>query len=174
MSDPENNTVADQEMEELTAYLDGELDAEAARVVEHRLGSDESYRQKLHRLESAWRLLDHLPAAEADEKFTQTTVEMLAVAAEEEVASAASAAKGRRWIRGLLAASLLIAAGLLGYVLIGNAANRENENLVRDLPVIENVELYRHIDSVDFLMQLEHEGLFAEDTEDVEEVGDES
>ena len=45
-------------------------------------------------------------------------------------------------------------------------ASRRNDQLVHDLPAIENVELYRHVDSVEFLRRLDAEGLFVEEVED--------
>jgi anti-sigma factor RsiW len=80
------STVQDPDTEELTAYLDGELDADARAAVEHRLAEDEAFRQRMQRMEDAWAMLDALPRTEADGSFTQSTVEMVALAAREEVA----------------------------------------------------------------------------------------
>ena len=48
---PSENT--DPELEQLVAYLDGELEAEAAREVERRLAADAAYRQRLNRLQQS-------------------------------------------------------------------------------------------------------------------------
>src|SRR2546430_188175 len=68
--------------EELVAYLDGELDADAARRIEERLRTDERLRDELHRLERTWDMLATLPRTEADPSLTKSTVEMLALEAE--------------------------------------------------------------------------------------------
>ena len=81
MSAPES-IQNDSVEEELSAYLDGELDAESVRKVERRLARDGSYQLELQRLERAWRLLDDLPRATVDESFTKSTIEMVAVAEE--------------------------------------------------------------------------------------------
>ncbi len=41
-----------------------------------------------------------------------------------------------------------------------------NEQLVRDLPVIEDIELYRVGESVEYMRQLDQSGLFDEEVED--------
>ena len=46
--------------EELTAYLDGEVDAEHARRIEERLARDEGYRRQLQGLQRTWDMLDQL------------------------------------------------------------------------------------------------------------------
>jgi anti-sigma factor RsiW len=167
MNEHEQSTIAqDAVQEELVAYLDGELDAAARARVEERLVEDEAYRQKLARLERAWHMLDALPRTEADAKLTQSTIEMVTVAAREELQDAEQSARRRKWLGWGAALVALVAAGLLGYRIIDRVASRPNEQLAQDLPVIEKVELYRHVDSVDFLRQLEQEGLFAEEVSD--------
>lgn len=167
MNEHEESTIAqDAVQEELVAYLDGELDAAARARVEERLTEDEDYRQKLMRLERAWNVLDALPRTEADAKLTHSTIEMVTVAAREELHDADRAAARRKWIGWMTGVLALVIAAFLGYRAVNRVASRPNEQLVQDLPVIENVELYRHVDSVDFLRQLEQEGLFAQEVND--------
>ena len=70
-------------LERLTAYLDGELDAADASEVERRLSAEPTWAAELQRLQRAWDLLDRLPRAEVGANFTHTTVEMIAVEAED-------------------------------------------------------------------------------------------
>lgn len=158
-------TADDPVQEELSAYLDGELDAEARAEVERRLAADEAYRVRLKRMEDAWSLLDALPRTEADASFTQSTVEMVAVAAKEEVQEVQRTNAQRRWLGWACGVAVVVLAGLIGYRLVDRAVSAENEQLLEDLPVIENMELYRHVDNIDFLRQLEAEGLFTESVE---------
>ncbi len=167
MNEHEQSTIAqDAVQEELVAYLDGELDAAARARVEERLTEDEDYRQMLARLERAWHFLDALPRTEADVKFTQSTVEMVAVAAREELQEADQASVRRKWFAWGAGLVALCVAAFFGYRTVDRIASRPNDQLVQDLPVIEKVELYRHVDSVDFLRQLEQEGLFAQEVND--------
>src|SRR6187399_1624604 len=76
--------------EELTAYLDGELDAAGVRRVEERLARDAAYHGQLQKLERTWGLLDRLPRASVGEDFTKTTLEMVAVSAAADAAAVQS------------------------------------------------------------------------------------
>src|SRR5260221_3264221 len=103
--------------EELVAYLDGQLDPESARHVEQRLASEETARRRLQQLAQSWDMLDQLPHAAADETFTRSTVQMVAVAAEQELtAQQAIEPRRRRW---LFAAALALPAGWFGVFGLG-------------------------------------------------------
>jgi anti-sigma factor RsiW len=164
MTDPHKSTIsAEAVQEELVAYLDGELDAAARARVEERLATDEAYRLQLVRLEQAWDLLDALPRTDADARFTHSTVEMVALAAQKEVREAKQTQRQTNWLGWAATLAMVALAGLLGYRVVNRIASGPNDALVRDLPVIEKVELYRHVDSVDFLRQLDQSGLFADE-----------
>ena len=85
--------------EQLVAYLDGELDTESCRRIEELLAVDPEVRRRLHWLEQTWEMLDELEATPVGEDFTRTTLEMIAVAAEEDVRKNLEEAprRRRRW-----------------------------------------------------------------------------
>jgi anti-sigma factor RsiW len=156
----------DPVVEELTAYLDGELDAPSVRAVEERLARDPAYRQQLRDLERTWDLLDRLPKSEVGEQFTRTTMEMVALAATEEAQRAAAERpkleRRQRWI-GLATSAVALAAGFA----IGHALWPDpNRRLLEDLPVVENLDLYYQVDDVEFLRMLDREGLFRDGDSD--------
>jgi ferric-dicitrate binding protein FerR (iron transport regulator) len=128
--------------EELSAYLDGELDADAVGRIEERLARDPAYQAELQRLERAWGLLDRLPRASVDEAFTKSTIEMVAVAA-----------------------ALVVATGV-GYVIGTQIWKDPNQPLLEDLKVVENLDSYYQVDDIEFLRMLESEGLFADGDQD--------
>src|SRR3972149_5979350 len=101
--------------EQLVAYLDGELDAQSSRQIEELLASDPEVRLKLQRLERTWELLDELETTPAGEKFTRTTLEMVALAAQEDVQKTLDEAPRRRRRRWLLGGVGLLAAGGGGF-----------------------------------------------------------
>jgi anti-sigma factor RsiW len=164
MSDarPQNSNL-DQLDEELVAYLDGELEADATKRLENVLASDERARRRLNQLAVSWDLLDQLPRATVDDNFTRTTVEMLALEAEGAIAQAhavAPAKKRLRWLAGGIAGLLAASVGFLTYSLL--SPNR-NDVLVRNLPVIANLDLYRSVDGVSLLEELQKSSLFNDD-----------
>ena len=63
--------------ETLVSYLDGELDHAKTVEVENRLASDPEYRRQLQGLEKTWDMLDVLPAAEPNDSFTRSTLELV-------------------------------------------------------------------------------------------------
>lgn len=147
----------------LVAYLDGELDAEQARAVEERLSRDAEYRRQLRELQGTWDLLDHLPTADVDDSFTRTTIAMVAVSAADEVErTVVRRARGRRWLwwTSAIAAATAFAAG---YAAVWGLVSRENQRLLRDLPVIQRLDQYRYADNLEFLRLLDREGAFTED-----------
>lgn len=157
----------DPSREEIVAYLDGETSDEERRVIEQRLANDENYRQQLHQLERAWDMLDVLPQSQVDPSFVHTTMEMVAVTAAEDLKTThqSSGVRGMwLWSAGIGSAVL---AGLLGYFTIGWTSGNTNDRLLRDLPFIENVDLYQQIEDFEFLQQIDQAGLFDVEVEPI-------
>jgi anti-sigma-K factor RskA len=151
--------------EEITAYLDGELSSADRRRVEDRLAKDAIYRAEMQRLERAWRMLDCLPSVAVADSFTRSTLAMVAVAAskEQEQAAATLPRRRRAWRMSVVVAVLI--AVVTGVKLGRRLWPDPNTVLVRDLPLLEDFDLYRHADSVDFLRALDHDNVFGEETD---------
>jgi anti-sigma factor RsiW len=155
-----------QQQDELTAYLDGELDPQDVRRVEERLARDPAYRAELQKLERAWDLLDRLPRASVDERFTKTTIEMVALSASEEADAVVRELPRRRRRQRIAGAISMLAALVAGFAIGTQIWPDPNERLLEDLPVLENLDLYYQADDIEFLRLLDKQGLFEEvDTE---------
>lgn len=161
-SNPKPDESAD---EQLTAYLDGELDDDVSREIEQRLGDDEQYREQLKRLDEAWSLLDHLPQSEVDDVFTQTTVEMVALAAQDDARTAEQGRRRRVWLAWSGTVAVIVLAAVFGYLAARYRLDRPNRRLVKDLPVIENVDVYQYAESTQWLEMLDESGLFGDEEE---------
>ena len=159
MSEP-SSTPGTELIEQLSAYLDGELDADAREHVEALLARDPQARAELQRLECAWDLLDRLPRIELEPSFTQSTVEMIAVSVAGEVGEVQHPAPSRRWAFWSVMGPLGVVAALVGFAAVKLAAPDPNAALLRDLPVIENVERYLQGGDVEFLRKLKQSGFF--------------
>ena len=150
-----NDTV----IEELTAYLDGELDEATQLDVETRLGEDPKYLSELNSLQRTWDTLDHLPMVDAGKSFTKTTMEMIVDQAKTEKNSPRVA-----WSVILVPLLLLVFGG--GLFAAGYAFQRSNQRqpdqvLLEHLPIIERHEVYDSINSdLKFLVQLSDRNLF--------------
>lgn len=158
MNAPESKSGASADL--LSAYLDGELDEPGRERVEQLLASDASARQELARLREAWELLDRLPKSEVNVSFTQTTVEMVALAS---VSQDEPTRFGlRRWIGPLVLLIAIVAAAGTGFAIGRFAWPDPNEQLLRDLPLVEHLDAYQQAGSLDFVRQLDQEKLFSD------------
>lgn len=165
-----NNLPPDpDERANLVAYLDGELDEAAARVVEAKLGRDPKARAEADALRQTWDLLDYLPKAEPSPAFTNRTLDRVA-ALKPSMSTRLLKRPWNRWVFRLgWAAAVLVAAGI-GYAGLRFVPQRflpggydTEQQLVRDLRVIENLQLYQNVDDLQFLRELEHPDLFGDE-----------
>ncbi len=158
MSEQENTIPPDDE--ELVAWLDGELDDDRARAVEELLARDPVSRSRVHDLERTWDALDRLPQGEPTDVFTRSTIEMVLGDVRREKN------RGRLvMIRRVSAAAVLLVVpailGLAAFWTIRQRQLRPMEELVRDLPVIQNVDIYTKIPDIGFLEKLKAQGAFS-------------
>jgi anti-sigma factor RsiW len=166
MSEPNTLTEPGSIDEEIVAYLDGELDAEAEARVVRRLAEDPAYRARLSQLQHAWDLLDNLRGSEADEEFVQSTIAMVAVQAEEAAMTMRLKVVRRRNLTWAAVAAVAAASLVGGFAYFRYRLTEPDRKLVQDLPVIERVDEYRHIDDLEFLKQLARENLFPAEVDD--------
>jgi anti-sigma factor RsiW len=151
--------------EQLVAYLDGELDDETSHRIEALLASDPKLRRQLGQLEQTWEALEQLERSEVGEKFAQTTLEMVAVAAEEDIERLQEEAP-RVTRKRLLSGGLWLAlAAVIGFGTVALFWPDANRQLLENLPVLEHLEQYRQIDDIEFLRQLDEQHLFPETTD---------
>jgi len=155
---------------ELVAYLDGELDAENSQRIEQLLAGDPQARLKLQRLERTWELLDELQSPQDPLELTQSTLEMVAAAAEEDVARGRAEIARTRRRRGFLGVACLLAAGLVGFLVVRPMVPDPNRQLIEDLPLLVHLDQYRQLDGVEFLRLLRDNGLFVGADDSVSEV----
>ena len=154
MNDHSTSDDRTRQLEEIVAYLDGELTPQEGAQVERRLASDESYRQRLQGLQRAWSALDELPTATVDDRFSQTTMEMVVASARGEVelqTQALPLQKRKQRLSTLLMATTAVLLGALVYRLGWDNPNR---SLVADLPEIQYIDIYSQFWDVEFLRQL--------------------
>ncbi len=151
--------MTEQERAELVAYLDGELDDEATHRVETKVNVDPTVRAELETLRRTWELLDHLPKAEPSPSFTHATMCRLPARARETQIQPKPSFTGKAKIVGWVAAMLLFMAG--GYFAVSwQMGKPTEEDLIRELRVIENLRPYRSVKDLEFLKALDRPELF--------------
>ncbi len=156
--------------EQLVAYLDGELPEGAARDVEKSLANDPTVRAEVEQLNRAWELLDLLQRPTISADFSSRTLATLHTAdVPAEIATELESAPTvvlKRWQATRFGLPLLVAwaAGLflvsvLSFVVARQVARPGTDPLFDDLPVIENLEVYRELGDVEFVRELQRKGL---------------
>ncbi len=124
--------------DELSAYLDGELDEKQTQEVENRLGSDSKYLAELQSLQKTWDLLDTLPVQEPGGSFTKTTMELI-------VGDAVNTAKNRRkrtLFLGRVAIMILLPVVFFAtaYGVVRRLKSDPDRRLIENLSVIEKLQ----------------------------------
>ena len=160
---PQEPNVAHVDDDSLVAYLDGELSEAETAQIETRLANEQSLRERLQALQQTWDLLDSLPAVRTSDAFTQSTIAFAVHQATRETRAQQSWIA--RWLPSLLVVAAAGATGAGSYQVVRYAQNAPVRELIRDLRLIENVELYRtidrNVDYVEFLKKLDQAQLFS-------------
>jgi anti-sigma factor RsiW len=165
-------SLSDDDRAELIAYLDGELDEKASHELEARLSRDPQARAELDALRRTWDMLDFLPQPEPSASFTHRTLER--VTALRPAVRTNALRRWRPWAIGVGWAAAVVLAGLGGYAVSSRlvqpvptpavAGMDLDEQLIRDLRLVENRRLYEHVDDLDFLWALADPELFGDES----------
>jgi anti-sigma factor RsiW len=151
---------ADQR-EDLVAYLDGELPDDQVQQIDQIIARSEVARHEVEALARTWELLDVLPPAKASDDFANKTMTNLKVMEQPFILTdqwwyvyLTRAVASCGWIAAILV------SGWLGLQITRSWIPNANEALLRDLPVIENLDQYQEAGDIEFLKQLKQTGLF--------------
>jgi anti-sigma factor RsiW len=163
--------LSDDERAELIAYLDGEADEKTARAMEARMNREPQVRAEAEALRRSYDLLDYLPKPEPSPNFTNRT--MTRVSAAFPGVTAGSPPRPRhRWALGLGWAAALLVAGVVGYAgaplfhksqPAPDGGTDADQQLVRELRVIDNLRPYQDTGDIFFLYELDRPELFGDD-----------
>lgn len=160
-------SLSDEDRANLTAYLDGELDEEAAHALEAKLSQDPDARAEVEALRQAWGMLDYLPRASPSTTFTHRTMELLSLERRPAVETGRMPVRRRVWFGRLAWTAAVLAAGFVGYwashATFAPGSSDADEPLVRHLRIIEHWRDYETIDDIEFLKGLDDPDLFGEE-----------
>lgn len=144
---------------DFVAYLDGELDEQTAERIESVLAHNTIARNDVDLLAQTYDLLDVLPRYEASEDFAEQTMATIRIS---ELKPDLRETEGYRLFkRGLLvlAATVALMAVIAASYLGGHRwIITDSDLLLRDLPVIEQLDVYSDVHSVEFLQRLANDG----------------
>lgn len=145
----------------LVAYLDGELPEGEAKAIEQVLTKSPTVQHDVEMLSRTWELLDQLPRLAGTEELTARTLS--AVKADEEPKPFVPAAWIQRipkeqvrrgalvvvWLAGLASSAVA------GFAITNRLVPDDSEELLRNLPVIEKLDVYSNVGSIEFLRELD-------------------
>lgn len=141
--------------DDFVAYLDGELDEDATRRIEAVIAQSEVARGDMEALARTYELLDTLDRPQASDDFAARTLETIRV---DELRPPTGQ---RRWSRaarqgGMVAvwSIALIGAAVVGYLATSRWIRSSSDELVEQLPVVEHLDLYTEVGSIEFLQRL--------------------
>lgn len=147
-----------EDRDNLTAYLDGELDEEATRQIESLLVRSSVARNDVELLSKTYELLDELPRPGAPQDFVEKT---LATAKLEQVRTPLSE---QGWYQLatqvcilMLWSVCLLCVAALGSALTSRLLQNSDDTLVRELPLIRDLDRYDEVGNLEFLNRLSSE-----------------
>lgn len=149
-----------EQRDNLVAYIDGELDDEAARDIDEVLARNEVARHEVEALVRTGELLDLLPKPTATMAFTERTISLFhvppVVPLNERPWFVPAVRSG--WV-GLWLVCLSLTAWL-GYQLTSRWIPNPHAELLREFPVVKNLDLYQEVGSIEFLQLLQRSNVF--------------
>lgn len=144
--------LSSDDRDNLSAYLDGELDEENTRRIESLLVQSSVARNDVELLSKTYDMLDELPRPDAPKDFLEKT---LATAKQEEVRIPVSEQAWFHKVRQIVVLSgwtvALALASVVGYAATNRLIERPSDALVEELPLIMNLDTYQEVQSVEFL-----------------------
>lgn len=148
--------VSVEDRDNFVAYLDGELTAPEVQNLEKVLADSPVARTDVEMLVRTYDLLDLLPKPQATVEFTQKTMATAKLSdIKTDVTQTSWYRRAQLISTALVTGSLVAAVGVLGYLATTRWVVTEEDLLLRDLPVIENLDDYSHIGQIEFLEKLQ-------------------
>jgi hypothetical protein len=157
-----NIRLSAEQRENLVAYLDRELDDQQSHDIENVLARSEVARHEVEALARTWELLDLLPKPTAREDFTERTLTTIKVSElRPRLSDQPWFDRARKGAIGVLWVAGLAACGVLGVLITAKAIPDRQAELLSELPLYRNLDVYLEIDSVDYVKNLERMNLFS-------------
>lgn len=166
------NKLSPEQRENLVAYLDGELSEQEMQSLDNILTQNPTARAEVEQLRQTWELLDALPRSAVTEDFTARTVASIKTIQGD--SSGRSSSWPRRGTILLGWAVALTVSAITAFLATSSWLAAEHRLLYENLSLVERLDAYSEIDSVDFLTGLTERGLFpraAEDTSPIDQPG---
>lgn len=151
-----------EQRDNLVAYLDGELEEDTTQYIDQVLAKSEVARHEVEALARTWELLDLLPKPNATENFTERTLTTL------KVSETRTNLTDQPWFtyvrKGAIAVvwvAVLSVAASIGFIATTKWIPNPHDELLTDLRLMKNLDLYLEADSMSFVGELQRMGSFS-------------
>jgi anti-sigma factor RsiW len=159
--------VSVEDRDNFVAYLDGELSPDEIKKLEGILADSPVARKDVEMLVRTYELLDLLPRPQATTEFTQRTMATVKLAdVKPDLTQSWWYKRAHLFVVTAAGAGLLVVSGLLGYASTNRWAPSNEELLLRDLPIIQNIDEYRQVGQHEFLERLEGQPLLMQEIQE--------
>ena len=159
--------VSVEDRDNFVAYLDGELSPDETKKLEGILADSPVARKDVEMLVRTYELLDLLPRPQATTEFTQRTMATVKLAdVKPDLTQSWWYKRAHLFVVTAAGAGLLVVSGLLGYASTNRWAPSNEELLLRDLPIIQNIDEYRQVGQHEFLERLEGQPLLMQEIQE--------
>lgn len=149
---PQASRLTSEQRSNLVAYLDGELPESDAQAIETVLATSPVARHELEALGQTWTLLDVLPHETASADFTTKTMARLPGQAVERRVSLSRLVPAALTVFGWIA--VIVSAVAIGFGLGRKWLPREDTPYTQNLPLLEHLNEYQNVGSLDYLERL--------------------
>jgi anti-sigma factor RsiW len=152
----------------LVAYLDGELPDKEVRDIDQVLSKSPTVRHDVEMLARTWDLLDELPRLSSGDDFTARTLTvaqdeeaprpLLPPAIQQRLTNLTGRLQSQAFRRGAITlawVAVLAASAVAGFAVTSRWIPDSSEDLLRNFEVVEKLDLYKNVESVDYLRQLD-------------------
>ncbi len=163
--EPDNETApADPQLEELVAYLDGELLPEDAAQLEQQLAGNQDLRRSADKLDRTWKMLDAMEDAAAGADFATRTLDSIQVLSSAAALTQETTSSIRDVFRSVAPAGLVLwtlagflgtTGGILAYRISSTTdISASDAALLENLDLLQNYSDMRPLPDLEFLRQL--------------------
>jgi anti-sigma factor RsiW len=156
-----------EQRENLVAYLDGELEDQAAREIEHVLASSPVARHDVDMLSRTWDLVGELPGVSVTQEFTSKTLDSIAASRGGPKVDPEAISRNTRRVLGLAMAGVILgAAGTTGFLATQRWIPNEAEEILNDFEILMEFDKYREVGDLEQLRKLQEIREFSETDDD--------
>ncbi len=158
--DNEEDEQVSEEDQLLLAWLDEELSIEERTAIEKKIQESPELRQKMEELKDTWKMLGTLETDPASPLLLKSTMEIVALSAQEEIKKKEKILRRKRLVLTLSFIGIFGVAIFLGHWLVSKVVPDPLTQMKKNVPFILWLDQLDSTENFSFLLQLKDSGMF--------------